>query len=267
MSLYNQIGLNYDVTRRPDPYLVQCLASHLEVRDGCKYVDLACGSGNYTGALAEKGVEMYGIDLSDVMIKAAKEKNPRVDWFLGDVGELPFEDDLFHGAICTLAVHHFDCLYLAFCEAFRVLKHGNFVIFTSTKEQMQNYWLNEYFPEAMKASIAVMPSFDSIEQGLRDAGFSSIYTDRYTVRDELQDLFLYSGKNKPEMYLNPAIRAGISTFASLASSEEVALGCSRIAADIESGSIESVMNAYENDGGDYLFVVGRKEASRRRACF
>ena len=264
MALYNQIGLNYDETRRPDPYLVQKLVDHLKINDNHKYIDIACGSGNYTNAIAKKGGEVYGVDISDVMLKLAKEKNANVNWFLGDVEKLPFEKGMFYGATCTLSVHHFDALYPAFCEIFRVLKQGNFVIFTSTKEQMEHYWLNEYFPNAMKASIQQMPSLDAIEKNLKDAGFTSIKTDIYTVSNALQDLFLYSGKHRPEMYLNPDIRAGISTFANLAMNDEIELGCKRIAADIESGKISKVIDSYtsKNELGDYMFVVASKNPLR-----
>ena len=258
MALYDEIGFNYDETRQPDPYLVQGLIKHLKMKDTYKYLDLACGSGNYTTTLAEKG-EMYGIDISDVMITSAKKKNTNVNWFLGNVEKLPFEDNMFQGAICTLAIHHFDALYSAFCEVFRVLNQGNFVIFTSTKEQMENYWLNEYFPLAMKASIQQMPSLDLIVQNLKKAGFTSIQTDLYHVNNELQDLFLYSGKNRPEIYLNPQIRAGISTFANLAMQDEIEAGCKRLSADINSGKIDNIINSSKNEMGDYLFVIASKE--------
>lgn len=258
MTLYNQIGNNYDTTRHPDPHIVQCLIDFLKIETQYMYIDIACGSGNYTNAIAKKGALMYGIDESSIMIDMAKKKNSEVNWFVRNAEKLPFDDSTFHGAICTLAIHHFSSIYLVFREIFRVLEQGNFVIFTSTQEQMQNYWLNEYFPKAMEVSIKQMPSLVCIEQDLRDAGFTSICMEPYNVNNELQDLFLYSGKDRPELYLNPHFREGISTFACLANKNEVEDGCNRISMDIESGRINKIMTSHKSTIGDYLFVVAKK---------
>ena len=48
---------------------------------------------------------------------------------------------------------HFAELLPVFQEAHRVLERGRFVILTATPVQMQSYWLNEYFPDAMLKSI------------------------------------------------------------------------------------------------------------------
>ena len=167
------------------------------------------------------------------MIAAAGEKSRAVTWHIGNVEALPFPDGVFSGAMCTLAIHHFKALRPAFQEVFRVLARGRFVLFTSTVEQMRGYWLNDYFPAAMARSIAQMPGRQAIMEALRQSGFASIHTEPYEVQTDLQDFFLYSGKHRPEMYLDPHVRAGISTFAALADASEV-------------------------EEGDYLFVVGEK---------
>jgi ubiquinone/menaquinone biosynthesis C-methylase UbiE len=84
------------------------------------------------------------------------------------VEALPFQDDIFSGVMCTLAIHHFQALRPAFQEAFRVLATGRFVLFTGTAEQMHGYWLNAYFPTAMARSIAQMPSLPEIGHALRE---------------------------------------------------------------------------------------------------
>ena len=89
-------------------------------------------------------------------------------------------------------------------------------------------------------------------------GFPSINTEGFDIGDGLQDFFLYSGKYRPEMYLDEGVRRGVSTFASLADPEEVTSGCLRLAEDIQSGRIDEVRASYENQGGDYLFVISTK---------
>jgi ubiquinone/menaquinone biosynthesis C-methylase UbiE len=257
--LYDRIGTRYDATRRADPYLVERLLYYLDPAPNGEYLDMACGTGNYTVAVAQAGQRVHGIDQSQRMIAAACEKSGAIIWHIGNVEALPFHNGVFSGVMCTLAIHHFQALQPAFQEAFRVLSPGRFVLFTSTAEQMRGYWLNAYFPTAMARSIAQMPSLQAIVQALRRSGFTTMYTEPYEVQNDLQDFFLYSGKHRPEMYLDSRVRAGISTFAALAEASEVEEGCRRLAQDIESGRIADVIGVYKHAQGDYLFVVGEKE--------
>jgi ubiquinone/menaquinone biosynthesis C-methylase UbiE len=257
--LYDCIGLQYDTTRRADPYLVARLIYHLNPVPHDEYLDMACGTGNYIVAVAQTGIRVHGVDQSWRMIAAAREKSQAVAWHLGNVEALPFRDGIFSGVLCTLAIHHFQALHPAFQEIFRVLARGRFVLFTATAEQMRGYWLNAYFPTAMARSIVQMPTLPEIVHALRESGFSTIHTEPYQVRTELQDFFLYSGKHRPEIYLDPHVRAGISTFAALAETAEVEAGCRRLLQDIQSGRIARMIARDQHTQGDYLFVVGEKE--------
>ncbi len=258
MALYDQIGGNYDATRRADPEIARRLIEYLSPEPAGLYLDVACGTGNYTAALASAGLRLCGVDQSARMIAGARPKRARVRWLVADVARLPFSDGLFSGAICTLAIHHFRELGSPFGEVSRVMGRGRFVLFTAAPEQMRGYWLNEYFPAALEKSIEQMPSPERVEEALAAAGFESVRSAPYGVANDLRDLFLYSGKQRPEMYLDPRVRAGISTFAVLADPSEVRAGCEQLARDIRSGRIADVIKAYAHDRGDYLFVIAEK---------
>ena len=192
------------------------------------------------------------------MIRSAKPKSGVISWCQADAAALPFRDGVFDGAICTLAIHHFDALDTVFREIYRVAGEGRLVIFTATPEQMKGYWLNEYFPVAMARSMEQMPAPELVHDSLTAAGFRVAFTEAYEVLPDLRDCFLYSGKHHPEMYLSETVRKGISTFASLAEPVEVTSGCARLRADIQSGRICQVMKAYRHQQGDYLFMVCEK---------
>jgi len=261
LPLYDEIGKGYDTTRRADPYIAERLAHLLNVERDGRYLDIACGTGNYTVALSAKGASFCGLDASKEMLYSARSKSTEINWTLGDVSQLPFKDNSFDGTSCILAIHHFDEINTSFREAFRVLSSGKFVIFTATPEQMQSYWLNEYFPVAMKNSMKRMPPLELMHESLKSAGFKQISTELYEVKDDLRDLFLYGGKHRPGLYLNPNVRRGMSTFAAVARQEEVSIGCKRLEANIKSGRIKQVMADYEKRArgkGDYLFVIASK---------
>lgn len=256
--MYHRIGANYDATRRADPYIVQQITRHLSVEPGGRYLDVACGTGNYSGALAGQGGVWVGMDVTPSMIGRAREKTLAVHWSLARAENLPFVGRAFSGALCVLALHHFAELGPIFRDIHRVLDRGKLVIFTSDPGQMRDYWLNEYFPEAMRKSIEQMPTLARVSENLSRAGFADIETATYEVRDDLRDMFLYSGKHRPQLYLDEGFHAGISTFAGLASPEEVREGCARLALDVESGRISEVVDRYRSRSGDYMFIIGLK---------
>lgn len=257
-AIYNTIGKGYDITRKADPHIVNQLMTLLNAKSQAQYLDIACGSGNYTSALATQGLKIDGVDISDEMLNNAKKKYPHVSFYQGDAHHLPFEDNGYQGAICTLATHHMSDHSQAFCEAYRVINQGQFVIFTSTPAQMKQYWLWHYFPMMMEDASDRMAHYDDLEMALTQAGFKDIQSYPFFVTNELQDLFLQSGKYRPHMYLDFLIRQGISSFHLSVNADELAQGLARLSKDIETGDINDIIHQYESDVGDYLFMVGSK---------
>lgn len=255
---YDRIGIGYETTRRADPYITSRLLSLLDLQPGDRCLDVACGTGNYTTALAASGLRMVGVDLSEYMVSQARRKTPQIPWHLGDAAALPFADGSFDGALCTLAIHHFHDRPAAYRAMHRVLRGGRLVIFTASHAQIRGYWLNAYFPVALEKSMDQMPDVPVVAEGLRAAGFRSIVTESYAVRSDLQDFFLQSGKHRPEIYLDPRVRAGISTFALFGEPLEMETGCRRLADDIATGRINDVIASYENPHGDYMFLVAER---------
>jgi ubiquinone/menaquinone biosynthesis C-methylase UbiE len=258
MAFYDDLAQTYDATRRADRFIAQRLYFHARGEGGKRCLDIACGSGNYTLALSNLGLNMGSLDISGSMLKSAQRKSPAIDWVQASAESLPFRQASFDAAFCVLSLHHIARMERMFAECARVLTE-RLVIFTATREQMEYYWLNDYFPEAMRKSIEQMASVLEIEEGLLGSGFRRLIWEPYDVKDDLEDLFLYCGKDRPEQYLDAQVRAGISTFASLAGSDEIAKGCQSLAEDIRSGRIKEVQQIYHGQGGDYTFVVASKE--------
>lgn len=93
---------------------------------------------------------------------------------------------------------------------------------------------------------------------MRNAGFRITVKELYDIRSEQTDLFLYAGKNRPELYFEPEVRNGISSFAALSNAAEVKQGLERLREDLASGRFAEISKQYENSGGDYLFLVAEK---------
>lgn len=254
-ALYDSIGVGYDTTRRPDPRIAARLRYHLAPDPDGLYLDLACGTGNYTAALGSDGVALVGLDRAITMLRAAQVKAPQVPWCQGDALALPFADGAFQGVLCSLAIHHFPDRAAAFAEVRRVLARGRFVIFTSTPEQESGYWLNHYFPEMMVRSGRIMPSLATLRGELEAAGFRFLAYDPWDVPPDPVDLMLYAGKHRPALYLDAAFRRGTSGFAKFCEPHEIRGGLQRLETDIASGKIDDVIAGYAHDRGDYGFAV------------
>ena len=257
-ALYDAIGATYGATRRADQGIVRALAAYIEPHGRANYLDLGCGTGNYTCALAALGGSWYGVDASAEMLAQAKRKSQSVSWTLGQAESLPYASDTFSGVVCTLAIHHFAALESSFAEVFRVLRHGRFVLFTAFPEQMEAYWLRHYFPGMMERSSSRMPGKASVVGALRSAGFSAPEVSAFEVTNELQDLFLYSGKHRPSMYLDEKVRANISSFAVHCPSSELQHGLESLRSDVSDGRFQAVAEAYASTWGDYAFVLVSK---------
>ena len=257
--LYNTIGTEYNSTRQADPYLTEKLFGLLSPRSNGLYLDIGSGTGNYTVALANRGIGFYGVEPSEKMLEIARSRDRRIKWLTGYAEQIPVKNNLFDGAIATLTVHHWTDIKKAFAEIYRVLKEGaRIVIFTSTPEQMRGFWLNHYFPKMLQDSILQIPSLEIIKNAATGAGFKITGTEKYFIQDNLKDLFLYSGKNKPEFYLDEQVRKGISSFSALGNVAEVEQGLSELKNDIDSCKFDAIRAKFENEMGDYLFITAQK---------
>ncbi len=256
---YDIIGVNYNTTRKADPYLFDRLYKLLSPSLEGTYLDIGCGTGNYTSEFAKKGYQFIGIDPSEEMLTKAKNQNSHSTWKIGKAENIDLPSASIDGIIASLTLHHWQDLIQGFSELNRILKsNGKIIIFTATPKQMKGYWLNHYFPKMLMDSMIQMPAFDRIQSSLETANLKIDSTEKYFIQPDLQDLFLYSGKHNPKLYFDPTVRHGISSFSALSNIREVEQGLKTLEKDILSGEIYKIMKKYENTEGDYLFMTIKK---------
>lgn len=98
-----------------------------------QWIDVACGPGVVTRAMAERVGSVSGVDLTPAMIeeaeKRAREEGFRnVDFAVGDATSLDFADDAFEGAITRLSLHHVPAPRRVVAEMARVVCPGGMVV-------------------------------------------------------------------------------------------------------------------------------------------
>jgi demethylmenaquinone methyltransferase/2-methoxy-6-polyprenyl-1,4-benzoquinol methylase len=95
------------------------------VQPGQRVLDLACGTGDVTWMLAERGAEVIGSDINADMMALANRKGERdLPFVLADAGDLPFPDGYFDLVTCSFAGRGFPDWPRVLGEVHRVLKPG-----------------------------------------------------------------------------------------------------------------------------------------------
>jgi SAM-dependent methyltransferase len=99
--------------------------------DGEKVLDIGCGTGSLTFALAERAIarSICGMDFSPAYIDYAARRNrdPRIEFRVGDACALPFADGAFNRTLSLLMLHFVPRSELAVKEMCRVTQPGGIV--------------------------------------------------------------------------------------------------------------------------------------------
>ena len=141
-SFIGSIPENYDTYLGPflfDPYAAD-LVERVNALPHAYILEIACGTGRVTQHLADlPETSITATDLNADMIAYAqtKVKHPHVEWKVADAQQLPFEDGVFDLVVCQFGFMFMPDKPKAFGEAFRVLKKGGHVLF-STWDRVEN---------------------------------------------------------------------------------------------------------------------------------
>ncbi|QKQ74703.1 class I SAM-dependent methyltransferase [Nostoc sp. TCL240-02] len=254
MSIYNSIGQQYSKTRVPDIRIVNKLIDLLNLPKGSIMADIGAGTGGYSLALANKGFLVNAVEPSVVMQKQAVD-HMQIKWFTGYAENLPLPDQSVDGVISILAIHHFSHLEKAFQEMHRIIKNGAIVLLTFDIRLAQKIWLYDYFPFLWEDALRFLPLNEQINL-IQSNTKRRVEAIPLLLPYDLSDLFAAAGWRRPELYLQPEVRAGISSFA-LANQNLIEQGVKLLAADLSSGEwskkYDDIHNLTEIDIG-YRFI-------------
>ena len=155
-----------------------------EVRE---IVDLGCGTGRYSFALAEHfAAHVSAIDPSQKMLDQAQAKRPSADvTFKAGQGEaLPLADGSADLIFCSMIYHHLAQPAATAAECRRVLRPGGWVALrNSTADQADSYPYADFFPGVRAVMAAQLPRLAEIRATFEAAGFEA--TRHELVRHEI----------------------------------------------------------------------------------
>ena len=111
-----------------EPYLDHVAAA---VAHG-RALDLGCGTGVISLALAKRGFDVLGVDHSEEMLAIARAKSTKTrhsgkcEFVVADVRDLPSEDGAFDCVTCQGLLHHLSDMEPCLRELRRVLRPGGY---------------------------------------------------------------------------------------------------------------------------------------------
>ncbi len=220
-TLYANIGRTYAGRRRSDPQIAAAIECALI---GCHSV-LNVGAG--TGSYEPPSREVVAVEPSRIMIAQRPAGTTRV--VQGRAEALPFRDQSFDGVLASLTVHHWKCLADGFSECARVAR-SKIVCFTIDMDACARFWLFDYFPELLHADRSIFPVIEQFREV-----FGSIEVRGVPIPADCRDGFLGAYWSRPAAYLDPPVRASISTFSKIGN---IDAQLARLALDLDSGAWE-----------------------------
>jgi SAM-dependent methyltransferase len=119
-----------------EEFLFQAVA---EVRPG-RVLEVGCGAGELAARITgELGAEVVALDSSERMVSLTRQRG--VEALLGDVQQLPFEDESFDCVVAGWLLYHVANREAAITECKRVLRpSGRFVVATLADENLADLW-------------------------------------------------------------------------------------------------------------------------------
>lgn len=121
--------MNYKIA---PTYFTRLLQVQANITPGKALLNAGCGTGEFNYYLKYFFDKSFGVDVNstDIGIARALNSDPNIQFDVGDVTKLNFEDDFFDSIICVDVLEHVDDPMGALKEFYRVLKPDGQMILT-----------------------------------------------------------------------------------------------------------------------------------------
>ncbi|HZK57850.1 MAG TPA: methyltransferase domain-containing protein [Clostridia bacterium] len=172
MTMFDKKAVDYDqwyeskLGRFADEVETELAFSLFKPVSGMKVLDVGCGTGNFSIKLAERGCRVVGIDISEEMLRKAREKaklkNLDIDFLNMDAYNMSFSDEKFNGVFSMAAFEFFREPQKAYDEMYRVLKQNEHLLVGTINRESK--WGEFYISKSLQEnSIFRYAHFKSLD--------------------------------------------------------------------------------------------------------
>ncbi|HKV67527.1 MAG TPA: class I SAM-dependent methyltransferase [Gaiellales bacterium] len=218
-AIYDEIGRTYASTRRPDPRVGAAIRDALG--DATSVVNVGAGAGSY-----EPPQTVLAVEPSAAMI--AQRPPGAAPAVQATAERIPLADAECDAALAVLTIHHWLDPERGVAEMRRVARRA--VILTWDPDYAEAFWLvRDYLPESTALDRRRMPPIAAVCGWMGDAEVRPV-----PVPHDCVDGFFGAFWRRPEAYLDPRVRAGMSNLAQLGAPVDRAVAALRT--DLGSGA-------------------------------
>ena len=122
---FDKIANNYEKShdgRFVEPMYDEIISRILQANPK-SILDVGCGPGSVLVNLKDRNIKLYGIDISENMIKEARKNlGQQAELKVGDSEFIPWQDNSFDLVLCNASFHHYPNPIKSLKEMVRVLK-------------------------------------------------------------------------------------------------------------------------------------------------
>jgi ubiquinone/menaquinone biosynthesis C-methylase UbiE len=157
-------------------------------------LDVACGPGVVTAAIASTAASVVALDATDEMLEKARvrcatAKLANVRFKRGDAEHLPFDEAQFDGVVTRSAVHHFANPQRALTEMFRVLRPGGTAVIVDvvSSEELEESNLQNAIERLRDPSHVRMLRATELDACIAGAGFCNLVQTTWDKQREFEE--------------------------------------------------------------------------------
>lgn len=201
-AAYDTVALSYATTladaleENPFDRAVLALFADLvrgTTTTGQRVAEIGCGPGRITGPLAALGLDVFGIDLSPVMVAEARRRNPGLEFQVGDMTNLELEPASLAGLVAWYSIIHVPPTEHAgvFAGFRRALAPGGHLMLAFQVGDERRHVTDAYGHSGLSAYAYRLPP-EQVEKDAVGAGFVPVAR---MVREP------FDGEKQPQAYL------------------------------------------------------------------
>lgn len=228
-SMFDGVAAHYDVTNdilSAGNAVLWRIATvkAIDAKPGERVLDIAAGTGTSSAAIAKSGAEVVALDFSAGMVAVGRNRQPAIEFIVGNAEELPFGDNEFDAVTISFGLRNVNRPKVALAEMYRVLKPGGRLViceFSTPPRAALRLTYQAYLKFALPGiakitssnspaysylaeSIEKWPEQQVLSQWIRGAGFT-----RVAYRNLTAGIVALHRGRKPATSRRPSSAAGV----------------------------------------------------------